>query len=185
MVKVSDFQGFTKIPRLSREMIVTEKIDGTNAQIVISDDGESIQAGSRRRFITPQDDNYGFARWVEENKDELFKLGPGSHYGEWWGSGIQRKYGLSEKRFSLFNTTRWAEWKPACCYLVPILYQGVFDTCAIDVCLNRLKHNGSEAAPGFMQPEGVVIFHTAGKCFFKKTIDRDAEPKGKTTKHVR
>jgi len=33
------FQEFPKIPRLNREMIVTEKIDGTNGQIIITDDG--------------------------------------------------------------------------------------------------------------------------------------------------
>ncbi len=61
--------------------------------------------GSRTRWITAQDDNHGFARWVEGNKQELLKLGAGRHFGEWWGSGIQRGYGLQkgEKRFSLFN----------------------------------------------------------------------------------
>ena len=71
-----DFQGFPKIARLSREVIVTEKLDGTNAQVLIGEDG-SIRAGSRSRWITPQDDNYGFAKWVAENEAELWKLGPG------------------------------------------------------------------------------------------------------------
>ena len=31
-----EFQGFGKIARLDREIIVTEKIDGTNAQIRIT-----------------------------------------------------------------------------------------------------------------------------------------------------
>jgi hypothetical protein len=30
-----DFQSFSKIPRLMRECVVTEKIDGSNAQILI------------------------------------------------------------------------------------------------------------------------------------------------------
>jgi hypothetical protein len=87
-------------------MIVTEKLDGTNAQVHITDDGR-IFAGSRNRWITPDADNFGFARWVAEHEEELRALGPGSHYGEWWGSGIQRRYGLDEKRFSLFNVGRW------------------------------------------------------------------------------
>ena len=104
-----EFREFPKIARLSREMIITEKIDGTNAQILITEDGQ-ILTGSRNRWITPQDDNYGFAKWVEENKQEILKLGVGRHFGEWWGGGIQRGYNLpkGEKRFSLFNVSRWA-----------------------------------------------------------------------------
>jgi hypothetical protein len=79
---------------------------------------------SRSRWITPDDDNFGFAAWVEANRDELLTLGPGRHFGEWWGSGIQRGYGLpkGEKRFSLFNVSRWGESRPACCHVVPVLY---------------------------------------------------------------
>jgi ATP-dependent RNA circularization protein (DNA/RNA ligase family) len=54
------FEDFPKIARLSRECCITEKIDGTNAQVVITEDGQ-VLAGSRTRFITPEDDNYGFA----------------------------------------------------------------------------------------------------------------------------
>jgi len=79
-----EFIEFPKMARLSRECFITEKIDGTNAQVHITDDGE-IYAGSRSRWITPQDDNFGFAKWVESNRDELIKLGVGSHFGEWWG----------------------------------------------------------------------------------------------------
>ena len=76
-----EFKPFPKIPRLSRNCLVQEKIDGTNASIYIDESGSTIQAGSRTRWITPEDDNYGFARWVEENKSELFKLGPAHHFG--------------------------------------------------------------------------------------------------------
>lgn len=30
-----DFEGFPKMARLSREVVITEKIDGTNAQVLI------------------------------------------------------------------------------------------------------------------------------------------------------
>ena len=103
-----EFTEFPKMARLSREVIVTEKIDGTNAQVCIGEDG-SMLAGSRTRWITPQDDNHGFAAWVEAHREELLTLGPGRHFGEWWGSGIQRGYGLKEKRFSLFNARRWCQ----------------------------------------------------------------------------
>lgn len=39
---------------------LTEKIDGTNAQVYIADDGRVV-AGSRTRWISPEDDNFGFA----------------------------------------------------------------------------------------------------------------------------
>ena len=77
-----EHQEFPKMARLSREVIITEKIDGTNAQIFISEEG-IILAGSRTRWITTQDDNFGFAKWVEENKEELLKLGAGRHFGAW------------------------------------------------------------------------------------------------------
>ena len=173
-----EFQGFPKIPRLSREMIISEKLDGTNAQIFITEDGEML-AGSRTRWITPEDDNYGFAQWVKENRAELCKLGFGRHFGEWWGQGIQRNYGLKEKRFSLFNVERWADdaVRPACCHVVPELYRGQFNTNIIELELDLLRTDGSKAAPGFLKPEGIIIFHTAANMGFKKTLDKDEQPK--------
>lgn len=192
-----EFHAFPKMARLSREIIVTEKIDGTNAQVFIGQDG-TVLAGSRTRWITPDDDNFGFAAWVQDHRDELLTLGPGRHFGEWWGAGIQRRYGLTERRFSLFNVQRWAphgtgaETYPTadprvtrtqdvlhpCCGLVPVLYRGPFSTDAVEACLAELRELGSRAAPGFMDPEGVVVFHTAGNVGFKKTIDGD-EHKGR------
>lgn len=174
------FIEFPKMPRLSREIVVTEKIDGTNAQVYVAEDG-TVYAGSRTRWITPEEDNFGFARWVEQNSAELAKLGPGSHFGEWWGSGIQRGYGLNEKRFSLFNVDRWGENRPDCCGVVPVLYRGVFDTESVNKCLRVLSETGSQAAPGFMNPEGVVVYHIAGRLGFKKTIHKDEVPKGQAT----
>jgi hypothetical protein len=172
-----EFESFPKIARLSRDMIVTEKIDGTNAQVHVLDDG-SVLAGSRSRYITPEDDNFGFARWVYDHADQLRELGPGRHFGEWWGSGIQRRYGIDEKRFSLFNVRRWRDGRPDCCHLVPVLYEGPFATGIVDLYLEVLKKEGSQAAPGFMRPEGVVVFHVAGGHLYKKTIEKDEEPKG-------
>lgn len=191
-----EFVGFPKMSRLSREIIISEKIDGTNAQVLITEDGQII-AGSRTRWITPEKDNYGFARWVEEHKEELLQLGPGRHFGEWMGMGIQRNYGLKEKRFLLFNVTRWAlhgtepqriptndptiekyqNVLPVCVGLVPVLYRGMFDTAKIEGILIHLKINGSKAVPGFPKPEGIVVFHTAGQIMFKKTIEHDETPK--------
>lgn len=187
-----EFQGFPKMPRLSREVIISEKLDGTNAQILIVEaegcpvdyaiyerDGLALLAGSRTRWINPSDDNYGFARWSFEHAEELLTLGPGRHFGEWWGQGIQRNYGLKEKRFSLFNVARWSDdvVRPACCHVVPELYRGAFNTQIIELELDLLRTDGSKAAPGFLKPEGIVIFHTAAQIGFKKTLEKDEQPK--------
>lgn len=204
-----DFIPFPKIARLAREMVITEKLDGANSSVTIIDealhcdqepvaivDGFRILAGSRKRWILPTatrtsraqtPDNFGFAGWVLENAQELVKLGPGTHYGEWWGKGIQRNYGLDEKRFSLFNTGRWKticsdaeglEALPGCCGVVPILYEGEFSTIEAQAALAGLQIHGSYAAPGFMKPEGIMIFHTAANICFKKTIEGDEAGKG-------
>jgi len=174
---MTDFISFSKIPRYSRECIVTEKIDGTNGQIYITypDDGlPEFLVGSRSRWITPENDNHGFAKWAWENEEELLKLGPGRHFGEWWGQGIQRNYGLKEKRFSLFNLKRWndLEVRPKCCEIVPILWRGDFPP-PVEGILANLKIHGSKAAPGFMNPEGIVVYHTAGNLLLKKTFGKD------------
>lgn len=192
-MQVPKFTEFRKISRLSRDVVITEKIDGTNASILISDTGEPFVyesgqevpflTGSRTRWIQPENDNYGFAKWALVNAQELLKLGPGQHFGEWWGSGIQRGYGLlnGEKRFSLFNTGRWAGKElPGCVSVVPELYKGLFDTMAVELALVQLMTDGSVAAPGFMKPEGVVVYHSAGRMLFKKTIEKDSEWKGKS-----
>lgn len=177
-IPTMDFVKFPKIARLNREAVVTEQIDGTNAQIYIPEDGLTIFAGSRSKWITPEDDNFGFAKWVQENKEELLKLGPGSHFGEWWGAGIQRRYGLGNKRFSLFNTSRWNRLNtPICCNIVPVLWSGLFCDLTTDSILELLAATGSVAAPGFMKPEGIVIYHAASSQMFKRTIEKDAEYK--------
>ena len=180
---IMEFKDFGKIARLSRECTVTEKIDGTNASIYIGENGDFL-TGSRTQWITPQKDNYGFSRWAHENKKDSLKLGVGHHFGEWWGSGCQRGYDLpkGEKRFSLFNTKKWANnpYLPKCCYVVPVLFDGIFSTQVIDDCIYMLKEKGSFASAGFMKPEGVVIWHKAAQCYFKKTIEKDDEYKGKS-----
>jgi RNA ligase len=174
-----DFETFPKMARLSRQIIITEKIDGTNAQICIDENGE-LKFGSRTRWITPADDNYGFAAWATANADELRTLGPGRHFGEWWGAGIQRRYEMIEKQFSLFNVNRWADSRPACCDVVPTLFNGVWTGTEPQECIDKLRMLGSKAAPGYMQPEGIVIYHVAAGVGFKKTIEKDELSKFQT-----
>lgn len=179
-----EFEPWPSIPRLFRDMVVTEKIDGTNAAVVIGADG-NFACQSRKRLITPDDDNYGFATWAYSMREQLTDfLGPGRHFGEWWGAGIQRGYGLRERRFSLFNVHRWkredgVEW-PDGVDVVPTLYIGPFDIEDVKAFKALLRDKGSFAAPGFMDPEGVVIYHTASKQLFKSTYeDYDSGQGGK------
>ncbi len=187
------YPAFGKVPRLNREMVITEKLDGTNGLIAITDDGQ-ICAGSRNRWLTPENDNFGFARWVEGNKTELLKLGPGLHYGEWWGAGIQRNYGLKEKRFSLFNASRWMDMPGGGVSpmqadgvgtvihgisVVPILARGPFNSEHVAKVIEVLREHGSFAAPHFMDPEGVIVYHEASGKIFKVTCKNDESPKTK------
>ena len=44
--------------------------------------------------------------------------------------------------------------------------------------LHFLKETGSVAAPGFMKPEGIVIFHGPSRALFKMTLDNNDGAKG-------
>ena len=173
-----EFEPFPKIARLFRDVTITEKIDGTNGQVMISMLGE-VLAASRNRIISPKDDNYGFAAWVEENKEELRALGPGRHFGEWWGRGIGRNYSKPNRIFSLFNSERWnADNVPTCCSVVPVIYKGTYKPACAHDALKLLKNEGSLAAPGFMKPEGICIWHDAARLYFKVTVEGDEMSKG-------
>jgi len=200
----AEFHAFTKIPRFNRPFTITEKIDGTNGVLCIdvgykdfdaqdvnalsvyTDEGTfALRAGSRKRWINPSQDNHGFAQWAWDNAKELvLGLGEGTHYGEWWGSGINRGYGLAkgEKHFSLFNTNRWnPDNTPDCVSVVPVLFQGVTSAdinSGISGTLGGLRKFGSFAADGFMKPEGIVVYHKAANQMFKVTLEGDDLPKG-------
>lgn len=177
------FRAWSKIPRLENEIYyITEKIDGTNGAIIIQDsaveDGKIlaransfyIWAQSRTRLITPEDDNFSFAKWVKDNAEQLISdLGVGYHYGEWWGKGINRGYGLEERRFSLFNPTKHSD----VCYHVPkiaaVSAEALIETIQDEI--EQLKM-GSYAAPGYMRPEGLVIYAEKAKTYWKVIIDK-------------
>lgn len=171
-----DFVAFPKIARLDSECTITEKIDGTNACVIVTEDGD-VFAQSRSRLITLTDDNYGFARWVAEHANELCELGVGHHYGEWWGQGVQRKYDQDRKRFSLFNVSRWADdaERPACCDVVPILWVGPFLSAPFAAIEDDLRSHGSHAAPGFLRPEGFMVYHHRLNAYVKHPFDKKAE----------
>lgn len=202
-----EFTPWAKTSRFFRDIVVTEKIDGTNAAVGIQrvSDGHGINAQyilddpapnvidyvfvgdglyavyaqSRNKLITPGQDNYGFAGWVQSHAAELVTcLGEGLHFGEWWGSGIQRGYGKSkgEKHFSLFNTHRFGDIQSASDDLVrcvPVLYQGPMVEREITHALDLLNIRGSLAAKTFENPEGICIYHTSSGIVQKVTLDNN------------
>lgn len=205
------FEAYPKTARLFRDMIITEKIDGTNAAVVIErhgfgehadmspvpwnvvtvgGEGEdecglplyeyTVYAQSRNRMIPDNADNAGFRAWVKEHRHALvLALGAGRHFGEWWGQGIQRGYGLDHKRFSLFKREydERLDTVPGLT-IVPVLKRHTFDTSVIRQTLDDLIESGSQAAPGFMNPEGIIVFHTTLRSVAKVTVESDHLPKG-------
>jgi hypothetical protein len=223
-----DFVAFDPIPRLNRDIVITEKIDGMNMCLWFQTEQEFIVSGfkginigqyvtfpdgsrgfmmvqSRNQYVTPANDVKGFATWAFAYKDTLARLGAGRHWGEWWGSGVRTHYGLTngEKRFSLFNVGRWnVDNIPGIVHVVPTLYSGVFDPEAIRCTLRDLRAMGSfatgryrangatsflpvwdvnEDVPMFPKPEGIVIYHTAAKQYFKVTLLNDEKPKSQVS----
>lgn len=200
-----EFQPWPKIGRFFRDIVITEKIDGTNACVIIEEglchdfepgliatvlhDGQwySIGAQSRNKLIWPgkSTDNAGFALWVRSNAELLVPaLGKGRHFGEWWGQGIQRGYGLDHKRFSLFNVGKYevrdfsVDARNVGLDVVPTIYSGPFSEDDIVGALETLRHSGSMAAPTFKRPEGIVVFHSSTGTLFKVTCEGDEKPKG-------
>lgn len=194
------YPAFGKIPRWNREVVLTEKVDGTNGLVAIReardewpagrtrpartallDDGTEVAAGSRKRWLTPESDNFGFAQWVWDHAGELAALGSGNHYGEWYGKGIQRNYGLPEKRFMLFNVSKWADdneagnKRPDCCEVATVLARCAADdlTDVLGAHLATMEAYGSAHVPGFQRPEGIVLYHTAGNHLYKVTFEGD------------
>ena len=146
-----EFRSWGKTPRLFRDIVITEKIDGTNSAIIIEQifpndvatnhfaevgiDGAfyAVGAQSKNRLIFPgkTTDNYGFAAFVEANVVELVRLlGVGHHFGEWWGEGIQKRYSggssdVTSKRreFALFDTAKHAGGVKGDLYTLPTFGQ--------------------------------------------------------------
>lgn len=189
-VKDPRFEAWPKTLQISKvlgNVTVTEKIDGTNACLVFDADGNMF-AQSRNRVITPASDNQGFARWAYRYQEELFHiLGEGRHFGEWWGKGIGRKYGMEHNVFSLFNVGRFYKTGPDGLdsmstraqgtsifdqvSAVPHLFTGEYGSDAMKAAVTDLQDNNSKAAAqhgiDFADPEGV--------CFYFREFDKVAK----------
>lgn len=88
--------------------IGTVKLHGTNAGVCFTDSSD-LWVQSRKRIINPDNDNYGFAKYVLENNEQINSLIQNiikeynvdtihniiSIYGEWCGSNIQANVSIS------------------------------------------------------------------------------------------
>ena len=170
------FKPWEKIPRDNPfNVTITDKMDGTNSCIVI-EDSVIVAVQSRKRFITPECDNFGFAQWVKDNNDDLLGLGDGYHYGEWVGPGIQKNpHCLDKKTLYLFNT--WlSDTKPDCCEVVEVLFNGIMSPGLVEDmldCMRRVRDNTE------LKPEGVVVYYHTFRSRTKHTVK---SPNGKWCK---
>lgn len=196
-----EFKSWGSTTRENKNKTITEKIDGTNACIVAQDG--KVTAQSRKRIITPDDDNYGFAKWVYENAGALLDtLGYGYHYGEWYGEGIQKNpLGIEGKRFALFHATKYTEAngfdleRVDGLETVPLLHHGQCDVWTIPNIMQDLDTYGSKVKgaktttvkseiPGFddtmfqfdraANAEGVIIWNNETKTRTKMLLKDDA-----------
>lgn len=188
-----EFIKWDSTPRFHKYLTITEKINGTNACIRILD-GE-VTAQSRKRLITPEDDNFGFARWVYENAGALTDvLGYGVHFGEWFGEGIQKNpLGIEGKRFAHFSPWKYDEAgrerieNSGLVEFVPVLHEGPADIYTIPSIMQDLDVYGTKVAgakkiangyahePDEMaRPEGIIVWHKESQQKYKILLDGDA-----------
>lgn len=192
--------GFIKwpsTPRWHKGLTITEKIDGTNACIRILDG--TVSAQSRKRLITPESDNFGFAEWVHENAGALTDvLGYGVHFGEWFGEGIQKNpLGIEGKRFALFSPWKFNESQKeviensGLVEFVPVLFEGQADIYTIPRVLEELDWDGTKVQGAKMisqgyafepdrmaRPEGIIVWHRETQQKYKILLDNDSIHKG-------
>lgn len=180
------FKSWPKTTRLYSDVIITEKIDGTNCAIIFGETPYGLGAGeyteggglvidgreavintqSRNQLCTPSKDHMGFATWAYDNADALFDvLGFGYHYGEW------TIHGVDKPMFFLFNTYRWTDkiskLQSANSQLsvVPVLYEGKYSTEVVENTLEFLRIHGSQVTKSV--PEGVCVYFHDNKTVFK------------------
>lgn len=208
MSGLGEFVAWPKTPRLNKTAVtITEKLDGSNGCISFertsliggpkgddnvlalaptADQGWlAMRVQSRKRFLGDgkANDNFGFAAWAVENAEQLAViLGEGRHYGEWYGRGIQRGYGLEDRRFALFSPWRYQhvpfQNEGLALELVPTLETTTLDhlSMAISRQLEGLLH-GSRVNE-YPNPEGIVVNIMGVDKPFKYILDNPDTHKG-------
>lgn len=186
---MGQFRKWSSTPRAHKKRRITEKIDGTNACVVIYDG--QVKAQSRNRIITPDDDNAGFAKWVYSNAGALMDtLGFGYHYGEWFGEGIQKNpLGVEGKRFALFEATKYTTQngyelnKVDGLETVPLLFAGDGNYMTIPDIMRELETFGSrvKGANFSAKPEGIIVWHAETQTKTKILLENDGMHKWEAT----
>ena len=103
-IKTMQYLGWRKI-----NLIGTVKIHGTNSSVGLDLKDNSLFYQSRNRVLSLDDDNYDFAKYIEDNKPEFLKIFDEIKntintekydsiiiYGELAGKGIQNKVAVSQ-----------------------------------------------------------------------------------------
>lgn len=103
-IKTMRYLGLRKI-----NLIGTVKIHGTNSSVGLDLKDNSLFYQSRNRVLSLDDDNYDFAKYIEDNKSEFLKIFDEIKnkintekydsiiiYGELAGKGIQNKVAVSQ-----------------------------------------------------------------------------------------
>ena len=135
----------------------TVKLHGTNASVVVNEDGD-FYAQSRSNVITPQDDNNGFATYVHGQAEvsaflkRFAALTRASYfsrdyvtpfkcliaiYGEWCGGSIQKGVALSQlpKQFVIFSvkliSVEDEGVEPKHIWLMPWEVESIYDATAV------------------------------------------------------
>ncbi len=201
MINLPEFHKYFKIPRIENETFtISEKIDGSNGLIYVHHarfddvkkgvDRSYILAGSRSKWLIDDGsktwDNHGFGSWVEENEEDLYSLDEGYHYGEWYGKGINRGYGLLDKRFMLFNYGRYAEKlrladsgllfnMPTKVQVETVFHHNVKFEQLFQIIAEvryHLTHDGSKHVQGYIKPEGLIVRSELSGKLWKVIIDK-------------
>lgn len=157
-----NFQKYQHIERMGKEDVegildgecfIFPKLDGTNASVWASfHELESlppvsvmtIRTGSRNREITPEDDNAGFAKFVQENKEvfaRLFEQHPNFRlYGEFLVKHTIKRYTADAwDKFYVFDVT--IEHEGIESYLPFAVYQPILESFGIPVvpCMGTVR----------------------------------------------
>jgi RNA ligase (TIGR02306 family) len=115
------------------EVIITEKIHGCNARVLIDSDG--VHVGSHRTWWKPEDSNV----WWAATKPFFDRLPPDlTLYGEVYGKVQDLNYGvdLSFAAFDIWDNRKgvWLPWDEMVAFcearsipVVPVLYRGPYD----------------------------------------------------------
>lgn len=165
------------------ECYVFPKLDGTNASVWISDDGY-LQAGSRNRHLSLEQDNAGFFNHIVEDQDVFSLLKAYPHwilYGEWLVPHSLKTYRDSAWRtfyvFDVYDTNegRYLHYDEYAAtldahsveYLTPL---AVYNNVTYDNLLKELEKNNFLIKDGEGTGEGVVVKNYSFENRFGRTV---------------